>query len=217
LLPSPGFDVGDGRHVDLDAGVEAPRGGALAGHEHPHAVLLEGPGGIPGRPEALDDLAVPTVLRDVVLQRLFSLDDDAREILDAAAVIGLVTDDRLLAEVTQRDAAGIARALARAQDVGLLQDEDGRSRFRHALARQVVYESVPAARRRWLHLRTGQALEPGGSPARLAHHYQGPGRRPRGRGHPGRGRLSRSSAAEARARGTAHPDCSGTPPRAFPG
>lgn len=126
---------------------------------------LEGPGG--GRPEALDDLAVPTVLRDVVLQRLFSLDDDAREILEAAAVIDLVTDDRLLAEVTGRDAAEIAGALAGAQDVGLLQ-ENG---FRHALARQVVYESVPAARRRWLHLRTGRAIESHGSSARLAHHY----------------------------------------------
>lgn len=143
---------------------------------------LEGPGGMPGRPaapEALDDLTVPTVLRDVVLQRLFSLDDNAREILDAAAVIGLVTDDQLLAEVTQRDAAEIARALAGAQDVGLLQEDDGRSRFRHTLAQQVVYESVPSARRRWLHLRTGRALESRTGPAssaRLAHHYLRAGR-----------------------------------------
>ncbi|GIF64074.1 LuxR family transcriptional regulator [Asanoa ishikariensis] len=128
---------------------------------------LKGPGALSGRPEALDDLAVPTVLRDVILQRLLSLDDDAREIVQAAAVVGLVADDRLLAEVTGRDSAEIARALAGAQDVGLLQ-EDG---FRHALARQVVYESAPAAWRRWLHLRTGRALESTGSSARLAHHY----------------------------------------------
>ncbi|WP_432855349.1 ATP-binding protein [Amycolatopsis sp. CA-161197] len=133
---------------------------------------LEEPGELSGRPEALDDLAVPTVLRDVVLQRLFSLGNDAREILDAAAVTGLVTDDALLAEVTGRDSAGIANALARAQEVGLLQEDNRHSRFRHALARQVVYESVPAARRRWLHLRTGRALEARhASPARLAHHY----------------------------------------------
>ncbi|SNT49168.1 Predicted ATPase [Asanoa hainanensis] len=142
--------------------------------------LYEKTGGIPfvveevlrtyleaGRPDTLDDLAVPTALRDVVLHRLFSLDDDAREIVEAAAVVGRSTDDRLLAEVTGRDAATIARALAGAQGVGLLQ-EDG---FRHALARQVVYESVPAARRRWLHLRTGRALESTGRSARLAHHY----------------------------------------------
>lgn len=140
---------------------------------------LAGATEIPGRPVALDDLAVPTVLRDVVLQRLLALDDDARDILNAAAVIGLVTDDGLLAEVTGRDAAEIARALADAQAVGLLQEESGRSRFRHTLARQVVYESVPAARRRWLHLRTGQTLEARTGPAaaaRLAHHYLRAGR-----------------------------------------
>ncbi|TWD73026.1 putative ATPase [Kribbella amoyensis] len=133
---------------------------------------------LPGGPETLDDLAAPTVLRDVVVQRLLSLDEEAREVLHAAAVIGLVADDRLLAAVTGRDAAGIARALARAQALGLLHEEDGTSRFRHALARQVVYESTPAPERRWLHLRTAQALESESPPAaRLAHHYRQAGRR----------------------------------------
>ncbi|MER6978103.1 helix-turn-helix domain-containing protein [Streptomyces carpinensis] len=134
---------------------------------------------IPARPEALDDLAVPAVLREVVVQRLLTLDDDAREVLNAAAVLGLVTDDRLLAKVTERDAGEIARSLAGAQAVGLLHEERGHSCFRHALAQQVVYESVPAAERRWLHLRTARALESGvGTPraAKLAHHYRLAGR-----------------------------------------
>ncbi|MFF4826961.1 AAA family ATPase [Streptomyces sp. NPDC001312] len=143
--------------------------------------LMEGSAtrAIPARPEALDDLAVPAVLRDVVVQRLLTLDDDAREILNAAAVMGLVTDDRLLAKVTERDAGEIARSLAGAQAVGLLHEESGHSCFRHALAQQVVYESVPAAERRWLHLRTARALESGvGTPtaAKLAHHYRLAGR-----------------------------------------
>ncbi|MFF4140006.1 AAA family ATPase [Streptomyces sp. NPDC001698] len=143
--------------------------------------LMEGSAtrAIPARPEALDDLAVPAVLRDVLVQRLLTLDDDAREILNAAAVMGLVTDDRLLSRVTERDAGEIARSLASAQAVGLLHEEGGHSCFRHALAQQVVYESVPAAERRWLHLRTARALESGvGTPtaAKLAHHYRLAGR-----------------------------------------
>ncbi|MFB4272580.1 AAA family ATPase [Nonomuraea sp. GTA35] len=134
---------------------------------------------IPGRPDVLADLAVPTVLRDVVLQRLSSLDDPAQEILGAAAVIGMTPDDRVLAEVSDRSPPEVARALAKAQAVGLLHEEDGRCRFRHALARQIVYESVAVSGRRWLHLRAARALESGSGPrpvARLAHHFLHAGR-----------------------------------------
>ncbi|PZG14032.1 ATP-binding protein [Nonomuraea aridisoli] len=130
---------------------------------------------IPGRADMLADLAVPTVLRDVLLQRLSSLDDPARDILTAAAVIGMTPDERVLAEVSDRTPPEVARALAKAQAVGLLHEEDGRCRFRHALARQIVYESVPASGRRWLHLRTARSLESSGDPrpvARLAHHFR---------------------------------------------
>ncbi|MEU9837167.1 AAA family ATPase [Streptosporangium sp. NPDC048047] len=134
---------------------------------------------IPAHPDALTGLTVPTVLRDVVLRRLSSLGETAREILGASAVIGTTPDERVLAEVTGRGAAEIARALAQAQAAGLLHEEDGHCRFRHALARQIVYESVPVAARRWLHLGTARALEavPGPRPvARLAHHYRLAGR-----------------------------------------
>ncbi|SEH00462.1 regulatory protein, luxR family [Nonomuraea solani] len=134
---------------------------------------------IPAHPDTLAGLAVPTVLRDVVLQRLSSLDEPEREIVGAAAVIGMTPDDRVLAEVTDRSPPEVAKALAKAQAVGLLHEEDGRSRFRHTLARQIVYESVAAPGRRWLHLRTARALESGDGPrpvARLAHHFRHAGR-----------------------------------------
>ncbi|GII73051.1 LuxR family transcriptional regulator [Sphaerisporangium melleum] len=134
---------------------------------------------IPGRPEVLADLAVPTVLRDVVLQRLSSLGGAARDILGAAAVIGTTPDERVLAEVTGHGPAEIAQALTEAQAAGLLHEQDGECRFRHALARQIVYESVPVAGRRWLHLKTAQALEGGPGPApvaKLAHHFRLAGR-----------------------------------------
>jgi DNA-binding CsgD family transcriptional regulator len=130
---------------------------------------------IPGTPQALRDLAVPTALRDVVLQRLGSLDEDAREILGAAAVLGMVPDEEALAAIAGRGPAEIARALGSAQAAGLLRD----SGFRHALAWQIVYEAVPAASRRWLHLEIARTLESrGDSPpvAQLAHHFRLAGR-----------------------------------------
>ncbi|MFE7431436.1 ATP-binding protein [Streptomyces tendae] len=172
-------------HADLSAGVtdrlHERTGGIPLMVEEVLRTLMDGSasGGIPARPEALDDLAVPAVLREVVGQRLLILDDDARQVLNAAAVLGPVADDRLLAEVTERGPGEIARSLTSAQALGLLHEQGGHTCFRHALARQAVYESVPAAERRWLHLRAARALESGaGTPteAKLAHHYRLAGR-----------------------------------------
>ncbi|MFI6821930.1 AAA family ATPase [Micromonospora sp. NPDC050187] len=132
-------------------------------------------GEVPGRPDVLADLAVPTVLRDVLLQRLSSLDHDAQEILRAAAVVGMTPDEGILAEVAGRGPAEIAGALAQAQAAGLLHEHDGGCRFRHRLAWQIVYESVATSNRRWLHLKTARALQSAAGPkplARLAHHFR---------------------------------------------
>ncbi|MEV4628028.1 AAA family ATPase [Micromonospora sp. NPDC049523] len=125
----------------------------------------------------LAGLAVPNVLRDVLTHRLDGLDERAREVLGAAAVLGLVPDERTLATMVGADRGEIARALAGALAAGLLYERDGRCRFRHALARQVVYEALPSPNRRWLHLRAAQALEgdqdrAARPVAQLAHHYR---------------------------------------------
>ncbi|GLY07054.1 AAA family ATPase [Actinoplanes sp. NBRC 101535] len=122
---------------------------------------------------ALDD-EVPALLRDVLLYRMRPLDEPAREILGAAAVVGMTADERRLAAVLRLDPAVIRQALDAAQTAGLLHEEDGRRHFRHTLARQVVYELLPATTRRWLHLQAARTLEEQ-SPkpvAQLAHHYR---------------------------------------------
>jgi DNA-binding CsgD family transcriptional regulator len=137
------------------------------------------PADIPSHPDALAALSVSTALRDVVMQRLLALDPRAREILEAAAVADLMVDPALIAHVVGTDVRDVAVALAAGVALGLLQDHDGRSHFRHVLAQQIVYESIQPPTRRWLHLRTAQCLEHGaGHPpsARIAHHYRRAGR-----------------------------------------
>lgn len=62
----------------------------------------------------------------------------------------------------QRDAESdpATAALAEAVASGLVvRDDSGRLAFRHAFMAQVVYEAIPGAERRRLHLRAGRALE----------------------------------------------------------
>ena len=128
---------------------------------------------LPDSPDLLHSLAVPTALRDVMLQRLSTLDPVAREIVGVASVLARRVDVDLLASVAERSTREVVGAIASAQAVGLFQDEDDRPQFRHALAQQAVYESLPATSRRWLHERAATAISalPGTAPsARLAYH-----------------------------------------------
>ncbi|MEU4164091.1 AAA family ATPase [Actinoplanes sp. NPDC026670] len=125
-------------------------------------------------PDALADLAVPALLRDVLVARLHHLDEHTREILGAAAVLGQAADARPLSIIIQTSEGTITAALQQARAIGLLHQRDGRLWFRHTLARQVVHELLPPVTRRLLHLRTARLLEEQQPRpyARLAHHYR---------------------------------------------
>ncbi|MGU3646254.1 ATP-binding protein [Microbacterium sp. C23T] len=130
---------------------------------------------IPTHTDALAALSVSTALRDVVVQRLMSLDATAREVIEAAAVVGPTVDPTLTAELTEHDARQVAAALTAAHAAGLLHEQDGRSRFRHVLAQQIVYDATPLPTRQWWHARIARVLEERHDPilsARIAHHYQ---------------------------------------------
>ncbi|GAA1656695.1 ATP-binding protein [Actinoplanes couchii] len=121
-----------------------------------------------------DTLAVPALLRDVLVARLNRLDETSREILGAAAVLGQAADPRPLSAILHTGAGTITAALNRARAAGFLHQRDGRLWFRHTLARQVVHELLPPVTRRLLHLRTARFLEEQQPRpyARLAHHYR---------------------------------------------
>jgi tetratricopeptide (TPR) repeat protein len=130
------------------------------------------------RPDILDDVlgdvAVPALLRDVLLWRIRPMDEQTRDILGAAAVLGMTADERTLARVLDLPQPAVAQALEQAESAGLLDAHDGHRRFRHTLARQVVYELLPEVTGRLLHLRTARVLEEQvpRPVARLAHHYR---------------------------------------------
>jgi DNA-binding CsgD family transcriptional regulator len=123
---------------------------------------------------SLASIQVPPTIRDAVLERARELSADARAVLWAAAVLAEPADETTIRTVA-RISAGRARAgLSTALGCGLLAERPGGMlAFRHALACQAVYESVPGPERRVLHLRAGRVLERACPPpvARLARHY----------------------------------------------
>jgi len=120
-----------------------------------HAVLDAGLGEVPGS------------ARDVVLARAARLAPEARETLEAAALIGGTVDERLLRRVVTgpATAAVISSGLMASHPV---------LRFRHEIARQAIGQSVVPARRRELHARILQGLRQLGcdDDARLAFHAE---------------------------------------------
>ena len=123
----------------------------------------------------LEDIDVPPTVRDAVLERAGQLDDDARTILKAAAVVSGPVDESTLAAVTGLPSERWTAAFTATLGSRLLQDDDsGLVSFRHMLACRAVYEATPARERRGLHLLAGRALE-GVSPQpanQLARHYR---------------------------------------------
>jgi DNA-binding CsgD family transcriptional regulator len=94
--------------------------------------------------------AVPLTFRQTVQQRLDALEGNERSVLAAAAVLGRNFDWALLPAVTGLDHQHIVEALktaVTAQLVAEAAESPGQFRFRHALTREAVLDSMLSAER----------------------------------------------------------------------
>jgi DNA-binding CsgD family transcriptional regulator len=123
---------------------------------------------------------LPPSLRDMLLVRAEQLSDGAQRVLRTVAVAGRWVPDRLLAAVTPLDETALYAALRETVDHHLLVvDETGRGyAFRHALAREAVYDDMLPGERVRLHTAYGEALverpelaADAGGAAALAYHW----------------------------------------------
>jgi DNA-binding CsgD family transcriptional regulator/tetratricopeptide (TPR) repeat protein len=118
------------------------------------------------------DGVVPATVRDAVLARSARLGPQARDLLDAVAIVPLRSELWLLEAI----AGGAMGAFDECLSSGMLQSEDHAVAFRHELARRAVEESINPHRRVELHRSVLEALRvsPNGrlDLARLAHHAE---------------------------------------------
>lgn len=89
------------------------------------------------------DAAVPATVRDAVLTRAARLSPQARDVLDAAAVIGARVEPWLLTRVVGDTANAVDECLG----VGLLQVSGDSLQFRHQLALEAVLAAMSPVRR----------------------------------------------------------------------
>ena len=117
-------------------------------------------------------LRVPDSLRQMIEQRLDRLDVESQHALEVASVAGLEFTAATIAIEGQRDAlqteavcAELARRQQFVQAHGSDEWPDGtlttRYRFLHALYQEVLYERLPAGRRRFLHQQIAERQERG--------------------------------------------------------
>ncbi len=120
--------------------------------------------------------AVPETISSILIDRIERFDDQSRQLLSAAAVIGTETPYPLLRAVSGLDEDDVLDALdVLLQRHILVEAEDG-YRFSHGLHRDVAYEAMSQARRWKIHYDVAQSImatKPGKNDENaehLAHH-----------------------------------------------
>jgi tetratricopeptide (TPR) repeat protein/KaiC/GvpD/RAD55 family RecA-like ATPase len=109
---------------------------------------------------SIDALSIPSKIKDIILQRVSTLNRDQRKLLDAASVIGEKFSVDLLAAVLNQDILlTIDSLICIAQSTSILVDEGAFFRFDHARSREVLYEALSLSIKRGYHARVADCLE----------------------------------------------------------
>src|SRR5262249_6093012 len=92
--------------------------------------------------------------------RVARLGDEAQRLLGIAAVIGHDVPLVVWATVAGTEEESLLALAERATSVGIVEEAQAHNavRFRHALVREALYESLPPLRRRRIHRQIGETL-----------------------------------------------------------
>lgn len=126
---------------------------------------------IDGRAE-VREISLPPTLRLTILRRLSFLPEDALEVLQIAAILGVAFSPSDLATVMDRPAVALLPSLREALRAGILEEHGSALRFRHELIRNAIYDDMPEGIRAGLHREAARALAgAGASRLRVAQHF----------------------------------------------
>ena len=134
--------------------------------------------------ESEDDfeLVVPDRVEDVFVRQLNGLDDESREILQVASVIGLKFDISLLSRLLEMSKVKLMKRLHKIErGLQILSGNDRGLQFEHPMLRDILYNEIPSPLRREYHLMIAEDYEGiyqdslGSRVADVATHYRNGG------------------------------------------
>jgi predicted ATPase len=105
------------------------------------------------------DLHAPNDLEGLLRERAARLGSQVETVLALAAVVGREFDFEILRKMTALPEGELLDALDAALASNLLEEMEMGYRFRHALTRHALYNSLSRARRARMHGRAGEAIE----------------------------------------------------------
>ena len=111
----------------------------------------------------LDTIPLPSTVQAVVAARIDRLEENAKQVLEIASVIGREISTLILEQIAGLEPNELSEALQQLRQTELLYDvppfEQRLLAFRHPLIQEVAYRSVLNERRRELHARVAQTME----------------------------------------------------------
>jgi class 3 adenylate cyclase/tetratricopeptide (TPR) repeat protein len=111
----------------------------------------------------IHDLRLPSTIQDVIMARVDSLPDGAKEVLQTGATIEREFSYELIKHVTGLSEKDLMSNLSALKDSELLYERGIYPQsiyiFKHALTREVVYDSILGKRKKKLHKEIGNAIE----------------------------------------------------------
>jgi tetratricopeptide (TPR) repeat protein len=143
--------------------------------------LKRGPDGAYFQTREIEEIEVPSAVRDLIAGRLADLSRDERSLLDVGAVQGYEFDAELASSVVDRPVVRILQDLAELErHHGIVRSAGRRYRFDHHQIQEVVYRDLAPRLREEYHALVAEAFlrrvpEPVGADAHFAayHHLRG--------------------------------------------
>ncbi|MBW1770689.1 MAG: AAA family ATPase [Deltaproteobacteria bacterium] len=112
--------------------------------------------------DKMDHVVIPSTINDVLTARIDRLEEQTRDLIKIASVIGRSFFDRILKEVAD-SIEQVDERLAYLKDAQFIRDrmrmEELEYLFKHALAQEAAYESTLIQQRKELHLKVAQSIE----------------------------------------------------------
>ena len=111
----------------------------------------------------LGTISIPSTIQDMIMARVDHLPDSAREILRIGSAIEREFDHKLIVKIAQLPEPHLLSHLSILKDAELLYERgvypNATYVFKHALTREVVYDSILMKKKKQIHEEIGNALE----------------------------------------------------------